>query len=258
MTSRGALPLAAVGAAIALAFLARDTGRRTPDRAAARDLTLSADRNQVQDSKDLTTAAIAAGDFARAAAFIGEITDQPLALRLAAQIVDAWARTNPAEAAAWAVNLPDCEQKGQILSHVGVIWAARNGADAAHFAAQLVSGPAREQMLTNVFHYWCSRDLIAASEWLGRFDHANECDAPLAVVATHPRLVFEFPRTALHFAESIAAPAARLGTIRAIVEQWSRHDNGAARDYVYLAAALTPAQRHELIATLDRLPRESP
>jgi hypothetical protein len=200
---------------------------------------------------------IAGGDYERGCEIVRAVGDPALQARLAASLADAWGRAEPRSAATWAASLTsEAPERAQTLANIGSAWAAREPRAATEFAAQLAPGAGRQRMLAETMLQWAASDLVAASDWLNRFDSTPDNDPAVAAIATDARLIARNPEVALSWAESISVPAARLEALGAILRTWTERDPAAAQRYLNQAPTLKAEERMALTAMLRTAPKE--
>lgn len=155
-------------------------------------------------------------------------------------------------AAAALDTLPADDLKRRLQLHVAGLWAARDPATAARFAESLPAGGLRWTALTNVIQQWREHDVAAASRWLNALDPTPDHDGAVAAIASHPLLKQRHPEVALSWAESITVDALRWDTLRSVIIRWAASNEPAARHYARTSLVLTPEQREHLLAFIAR------
>ncbi len=196
------------------------------------------------------------GAFSAAARFAGAA---PAAQREAWLDVafTAWAEHQPREAATAAAALSGAEHETAFRA-VMTRWSVIDPPAAVEFSLGLRPEAERRLGLSSALAAWATADLPAASAWLNQREPTSDLDAGVAAVATSPALANFRPLLAVNWAESIFAPEVRAQALSVIVQEWAKHDGGAAMAYVLRSTALSAADRGTLRARLKTLAGNSP
>jgi hypothetical protein len=197
------------------------------------------------------------GGYAEGIALVTRAAEPALREFLAAQLADAWVRTEPAAAAQWVATLPESAGRAKIFTHVASLWAAQAPQAAADFALTLPAGESRQQMLLHALVEWIGKDLAAASRWVDGLAPSPQNDPAVTAIATDPTLVRINPEVAWNWAESLASREARLRALGDVATLWAAQDAAAARRRIDATAALRPDERAALLEALA-LPVSSP
>ncbi|NIP97218.1 MAG: hypothetical protein GWO24_28820 [Akkermansiaceae bacterium] len=132
--------------------------------------------------------------------------------RMAQEIASVWSSSSPAEAAAWAVKLPE-------------------------------AGEVRRGAVADVAEHWLGFDSAAAGEWILQLPEGRTRDAATErVVGT---FVHTDPATAFSWASSASDEGHRFGMMREVLKRWQVTDPAAAQAALN-AAEVPPEQRREL------------
>jgi len=107
-------------------------------------------------------------------------------------------------------------------------------------------------MLTEAVLQWATKDLVAASNWVNRFDASPDNDPAVAAIATDARLVAGKPETAVSWAESITTASTRVEALGAILRDWTGRDPAAAAKYLNESATLRAEDRGALRAMMGK------
>ncbi len=159
--------------------------------------------------------------------------ENPGDARLLVTLVSRWAALSPADALAWAAQLPEGEQRDKVMpslagalaqrspaaavqlvqglspgearteAAIAVVstWARQDPEVAAQWAAQLPSGSGRERALTQAATIWAQLNPVGAAQWAASL--AGNADLDAAISAVSGVLAERDPATARLLAESI-------------------------------------------------------
>ena len=199
------------------------------------------------------------GDFAGARALVD--ANQALSAEdrgtLTNFIAGQWARFAPAEAAAWALQLPAGVQRDQALNGLTESWSDVDPARAAEFAVGLPGGEVRTVALRQAISKWVMADADAARAWVVKTDRHEDFDQAVGAIASDANLVNRDPLRALRWAATIFDDDLRVQKVSTILFAWYPLDPAAATHFLEAAADFTPQQRQDLLSRL-RLSRNAP
>jgi hypothetical protein len=159
---------------------------------------------------------LALSEIPNALAILQQLNDDEAAKELCLRLIRRWADNNPAEAAAWATELPPGAVRAAALDQVAIAWANMKFEDAAAWARQLPdeaekdrslrsiafevarvepfeavrlatelpAGEARDGLVLHAAAEWASRDAEQAVEWSRQISDGPLREQVLAAVAT--------------------------------------------------------------------------
>lgn len=167
-----------------------------------------------------------------------------------------WARFAPADAAKWALTLPeDSPARRQALTSLGVAWAQTDPAAAADFAASLPAGVDRENMLATALDTWVGEHPAEAGEWLLQHKQHPDFDQVLRSLATSSKIVETAPAMAIAWADTILSDEIRLQTMKIVMQKWAEKSPDAAKEFLQthdFTAEMRDELRKELEARLGK------
>ncbi len=209
---------------------------------------------------------------AREAAFHKDVKDRE---GIAGRIVVEWAKTDLAQATAWARELP-AEIGAQALRHVSSSLAEKDFAAALSLAADaapeqagalyaglawkippdqapvvasrlehLPESPERAAAARKTADIWTMADPDATSDWLTRLPEGATRDAAIAGFTEH--VVRGDPEAAAEWAAVIGSDDLRRDGLRDSLRFWTRMDPNAARDWIQQSPRLTEEDRERLL-----------
>jgi hypothetical protein len=89
---------------------------------------------------------------------------------LIARATGVWAAKAPADAVAWAKEIPNPVLREQAFASASISWADSDPAAAAEFAATSLSfGKTQDRAVMGIVQRWAARDAEAAADWVKRF-----------------------------------------------------------------------------------------
>lgn len=162
------------GAAGALALYLMDQEQITPQQAAAMAQEFLGGREQAM------VLARAAGSLASsdpaAALAMGEGLSGWAQMQFLERFATGWARSTPAEAKAWALQIPDPDMRSTVLSRIIAAEAESNPAAAAQTFLQMPPGNERERVRSarQIAQSWASQDTLSAMQWAGTLGNEAE------------------------------------------------------------------------------------
>ncbi|HET6409942.1 MAG TPA: hypothetical protein VFG14_18780 [Chthoniobacteraceae bacterium] len=191
------------------------------------------------------------------------------------QIMWEWSRSDPEAAMKWAIELPEGDNKGQILGQVfsqmsrndpaaaaaqieklppesqrnavsNFIsnWAHRDPEAAVRWAATLRDESSKNTAYSNVASQWGQRDPISAARWLEKLPVGQARDA--AVSSFSYAASQSDPEGAVAWAVTIRNPDQQQQTIRNVYSNWIRRDPTAAGSWLQSANTISAEFRTEL------------
>ena len=169
-----------------------------------------------------------------------------------AAIDAAWRAKDFARAASLAAELPELDDRRQILLPLVTAWASAQPHGAAQFAQALAAGVERREVLEIAIRSWVGRDLVAASAWLNALEPHPDHDLAIVAIATTEILAASQPEIALSWAESVTAPTLRWEAICTVAQTWARRDVAAATRYVESTVVLSDEERQRMLAHVRR------
>lgn len=147
-------------------------------------------------------------------------------------ITEGWSRTQPADAARWAVSMADQPGGSQALQRAISAWSRSAPTEAAAFV-QNAPENVRPGLTSQLIERWYSDDPFAAAEWLKQQPAGPAKDA--GVMAMASEISGENPQTALDWTKSIADQSNRDTQVGNILRQWMRNDSVAASAWIRTA-----------------------
>lgn len=145
--------------------------------------------------------------------------------------------STPADAIAWAQSLTAPSARSAATIAIGSAWAHNDPAAAANWASQLpTDSSVRADTLASALSYWTLQDARAAQDFVRTLDAAIQ---PRAAVEIAPALAQQDPASAIAWAQSLSAPAARDAATAAAYARWLDNTPDAAR--AWLASANLPS-----------------
>ena len=184
-------------------------------------------------------------------------TDPRLALQLAdgagsvrdgtfSRIFSSWAETDPAAAAAYALQLPAGQKREQAISGVLSTWAQADPKAAMSFAEQLPPGNARRNALRQVFYGLSGSNPEEAAKLVLSSKDASFRNELIQNVASNG--AYRDLDGAIAWAKSIPDAGLRAKAINGMMHQWSQTDPVAAATFVEVLPA--GPQRNNAISSM--------
>lgn len=185
---------------------------------AANTLSQSADSYIRTDSMEVLYQNWHPADPTTALAWAADIADQDtrrLTLSIAATKAGQLDATEPG--LAWAMNLPDAEDKQIALRALTDQWSQRRSAQAFEWTQQLADETLKLYLMPQVLGNFARIDPGAAADWLNQYDASPQIDAS---VAAYVKAIQHLnPAAALASAEAITDPDLREKIIQQISDQ---------------------------------------
>ena len=163
---------------------------------------------------------------------------------IARQLADRWAASNPKEAAAWALGLPESDSiQRQAVERVAERWASSNpGAAAAWVLGLPESDNIQRHAVERVTERWLRSDSMAASEWITEMPEGDARDAAAGELVRYIARSDQF--SAFSWATSVSNEGYQTELMRDVLVRWQRTDPVAARSAVD-TVDVTARQREE-------------
>lgn len=157
-----------------------------------------------------------------------------------------WSRVNAAEAARWAISLPEESVPTTALGGAISSWSYSSPDDVASFI-QTAPAKFRPAMTAELVKSWSSRNSEAAAAWIKRQPAGPSKDA--AICAISDNIDDEDPETALAWVRSISNQEDRLELSQNILRTWLKNDPSRAK--AWIAAASLPAEVRKKLEDRD-------
>ena len=160
------------------------------------------------------------------------------------EVAERWASTNPNEAAAWVVDLPESQHiKREAVQRVADRWASSSPEAASAWALELPEADhIQRHAVERVTDRWLRSDSMAASEWITQMPEGNARDAAAGELVRYIADSDQF--SAFSWATSVSNEGYRTDLMRDVLRRWQRTDPVAARAAVD-TADVTARQREE-------------
>ncbi|CAA6693493.1 MULTISPECIES: hypothetical protein [unclassified Lentimonas] len=173
---------------------------------------------------------IRAGGVADAQATIALMPDGSAKDNLQRELVNEWARFDPASAADYVDSLGS-EATTRMKTTLVEEWAENDPAAAAAWLGTLATDdPAYAQASSQITREWTRYDLTASSEWLNSLPASPELDRAVATYTM--RAAQEDPSTAMSWAESITSDNMRSRMMQQVAANWKNDDPDAFTTYL--------------------------
>ena len=172
---------------------------------------------------------------------------------IARELADRWAASNPKEAAAWAIGLPESDSiQRQAVERVADRWASSNPGAAAAWVLELPeSDNIQRHAIERVTERWLRSDSMAASEWITEMPEGDARDAAAGELVRYIARSDQF--SAFSWATSVSNEGYQTELMRDVLARWQRTDPVAARSAVD-TADVTAEQREEFQRVLGASP----
>lgn len=193
-----------------------------------------------------------AGAFAEAAQFAAQDASANRA-GWANEAFAQWARHQPEQALAALERLTDPTVRTEAFQGLVAGWAEANPRALAEYAMRLPAGDDRSVALGQALPQWTMRDPVSASQWLEHYDPDPGFDSGVMAIATMPALVERRPEVSVEWAQGIADPAMRAGTLKNIAEQWAKRDPVGFHRFLDANARLRADDRSALREGADQV-----
>lgn len=182
-----------------------------------------------------------------AASAVAPLASDPLIrTALLLSLAGAWARVEPAAAAAWGAMIPESPDRAAVISQIVTTWSALSPSDAARYASGLSPGETRRNATLIAVQRWSEADPAGAQTWLSHLSASPDFDGAKYAVALCPTSLAQ-PLTATAWAERIADPYLRLEAVKTLLTTWAASDPSAARAYLLNTPTFGPETRHALL-----------
>jgi hypothetical protein len=149
--------------------------------------------------------------------------------------IEGWSRANPADAARWALSLPENLRPRNAVRDAVRSWARSSPSEAAPFV-ESIPGSLRPEATEAFVEVWSSRDPEAAAGWVKSQPAGPAKDEGISAIVEV--IADDDPETALAWTRSIADEEARLDCTEDILQSWLNDDPASAK--VWMATAKIP------------------
>ncbi|MGK0190292.1 MAG: hypothetical protein ACI9R3_006115 [Verrucomicrobiales bacterium] len=145
------------------------------------------------------------------------------------EVLDGWAQTSPADAAAYIDGLPLDARTDRQIAQVAREWGRRNPSDAAAWLGSQEESAGKRDSIGEVMWNWTTTDPEAASTWLSEQPAGQSYDAGAGALA---KAAFESdPAAAITWAATIGDDRQRGEMINGGLEWWTERDPAAAQEW---------------------------
>ena len=172
-------------------------------------------------------------------------------------IFASWAERDPSFARDIATALGTQDVGGETFTAVIDNWAAVAPAQAAAYAMELPTGAARDSACKTSFSHWALQDPASLAQAVPTMTNASDRDAAAAAFVCATDAANRPTATALVWAEAIGDAALRERALVHVVQEWAQQDATAAKRYIETAARLTEQDRAALLGALQPPPPHS-
>ena len=217
---------------------ATQAAAQAPDVLSLEDLTRLTIRALSSDDEDVPEHAIAhllpalaQRDVVAAARVADLFVDSPFRPQILSVIARAWTDHNRMHALDWAQNLPDTNERENVLIEIFSRISQSDPAEAVRLRQQLTQEPGEDGELTNLAQRWAETDLSAVLGWTDSLPPGAQRDQLTARAAfiqsqNHPA------EAAQLVLDRIPRGDAQTEALISVVHQWARRDPVAAAAWV--------------------------
>ena len=172
---------------------------------------------------------------------------------IARELADRLALSDPTEAAAWVLELPEADHvRRHAIERVAERWASSSPEKAAEWVLGLSEGDhVQRHAVERVTERWLRTDSMAASEWISNMPEGEARDAAAGELVRYIARSDQF--SAFSWAKSVGNEGYRTDLMRDVLRRWQGTDPVAARAAVD-SADVTARQREEFQRILGPLP----
>jgi hypothetical protein len=161
-----------------------------------------------------------------------------------------WGESRPEDAVRALENFADENLRATAFHAVVEGWSAGNPAGLAAYAMALPQGENRDYALGQAMDNWSLQDPAGLATWVNTLPHGKEADAGAALIIAKTDGANRTPELAMQWVENIDDPSLKLDSLAHVVEQWNQTDPDATQEYVTTATWLSDPQREEILKTL--------
>ncbi|MCP4849722.1 MAG: hypothetical protein GY899_17430 [Verrucomicrobiaceae bacterium] len=172
------------------------------------------------------------------------------------RVLKHWARSAPADAAAWLLQMNSSAERSRLMRQVGMAWVRHDPESALDWLLEHSSNTARADILRESIALWAQAKPNQAATWLRRLKPGNDTDQAIATLAQ--QIVHRDPEGAFSWASTIQNRVMREQTVASVFAQWAiRHPQAAA---ARLNETDFPAEQVSKLRLLvaPNLPKQSP
>ena len=199
------------------------------------------------------------GHFSDAIALFNQMPAGPLRSAALAEVADSWGQVAPQDAANWVATLQDpalINDAGQNLTDA---WAASDPAAAAKWAmgvdlqnaAAGNNGKNGDTLLSNVVDSWAKYDLTAAGQFLNQLPPSPTKDA--AIVSFVSRAAQDNPADTMKWVATVADKNMQASAFMQTAKQWNKQDPAAFIQFMTTTTALTDEQKQAVAAAFGKI-----
>lgn len=151
----------------------------------ARQLPNEAERQRARESVALQISPLEPVESLKLA---GTLPAGPARDDIVMRAASAWAGTAPAEASAWALQIPDQALRQRVISVIAMTWGDHDPRSAARMAVESIQpGDLQDRTVFGIVQRWGLNDLPAATAWVNRFPEGALRRAALATLDAYAK-----------------------------------------------------------------------
>jgi len=161
-----------------------------------------------------------------------------------------WGESRPEDAVKALESITDAGLRQTAFQAVVDGWSAGNPSALAAYALSLPQGENRDHALGQAIDNWSLQDPAGLGDWLNTLTPGMEYDQGAALMIAKTDGANRTTDVALAWVDSISDPALKFDSLARVLKEWAQTDLTAAAEYAKNAAGLDANQRTALLGEL--------